>query len=506
MLELAHQPTNSDQKIAHTSWLRDLTDACMLDHDRKYLADMAKEVDRVDAGRSEGLSGVLARLQHKFAYPPDMALRIEAEVQARTHHLYKQAHYDFLTHLPNRASLYEYLADCIANAQSSQKSFGLIFMDLDGFKQVNDSLGHHVGDELLRLVSARVLAVMKANDFVARLGGDEFVLVMPDVAKQASLAAICERLIREVCRPYWIENHAVFTSPSMGVARFHEDGRVASDLIDRADQALYYAKEQGGKTYAFYQSLPAFRTHQDQPIQACLSEAVATGGLQLRAQHQVDIKHDRFVGVALTLHWPDAPDVHAISDLEALLIDHVDAPLVNRWLWDSVCFYLSRWQHWAADWSVSLPRLSSVLTRPETVALLTDALQQNAISPEQVHLSVDVAQMGDALQRPVLDALAAAGFQLTLSGVGRVPLDLSQLGQLSLSEIQLDETWLAQQLETVTGTRCVRAVIDLAHTLDASVVATGVTDSGRVERLRNLGCDLAQGPFWGAPTPIEEFM
>ncbi|KUJ72421.1 bifunctional diguanylate cyclase/phosphodiesterase [Thiomicrospira sp. WB1] len=496
MLELVHPHINNVQAPA-TSWSRDL---------------MAANQDRIQPSENDeyrssgGLGQILSRLQSKFAYPPDMALRIESEVQARTHHLYKQAHFDFLTHLPNRARLYEYLNECVMHAQRSQSPFSLVFMDLDGFKLVNDSLGHHAGDELLRLVSARVLNAVKDTDMVARLGGDEFVLVLPGVAKKATLAAVCERLIREVSRPYWIENQAVNTSPSLGVATYGQDGKLASELIDRADQALYYAKEQGKKTYAFFSGLPQLRCQAEKPLQACITQAVEQGDFQLLAQHQVDIKRDQFVGVSLTLNWPDAPDVQALSDLDGLLGNHPDATRVNAWLWDSVCYYLSRWQRQAPDWTVSLPGLASRLASPASVDFLVKRLQSHGISPEQVHLNVGVDGLNDDSHLASLNAFSQAGFQITLSDVGRLALDLTRLGQVSLSEMRLNETWLEQQLKTVEGTRCVRAVIDMAHTLDASVVATGVDDAARAERLRQMGCDMAQGPYWGQPTAVGRFM
>ncbi len=190
---------------------------------------------------------LLGELQSRFSDSVDVAYLIESEVNQRTADLYRKANYDSLTHLPNRGYFHDILDKLVQGATEKDTIFSLLFLDLDGFKQVNDTLGHHIGDELLRYVSGRLVSSVRDGDIVSRLGGDEFVILLSDVSSREDIEVICNRIVTEISRPYWFDGVEVLTSTSIGVSQFPQDSKLSSELIEQADEALYVAKSKGKK-------------------------------------------------------------------------------------------------------------------------------------------------------------------------------------------------------------------------------------------------------------------
>jgi len=486
--------------------------------------------------QSQGGQDALARLRQKYTQPANFEQAVEAEVARRTQALEQKAYFDALTHLPNRSYLLEQLNIYVAQKQAQphpQADSALVFMDLDRFKQVNDTLGHHIGDALLRHVSARMHARLASGEFLARLGGDEFVLWVPKAQNAHVLTRKLEALAQALEWPFMIEGHTIEISVSMGATWVSGDPAPVCELIDQADQAMYQIKHQasdqashqvnhqtkdpdplkrppmdqtGTNTLAFYQpgqgrSVSGIKPYQKQ---ARLSQVIRQGQLQLMAQAQVDLKqpktamHD-FAGVSVELAWPDALQSEGI-DWKAELARNPDTPGLAHWLFDSAVYYLKRWQTHCPGCSVSLPWLGHLSAVDMRVVM-----GEHGVSPEQIQWVCDGLQLKQRSEVDELNALAAEGFHLTLSQVGASDLDLNLWPQVDWSELRLDQEWLACQLNDLAGTRWVRGLIEMAHVMDLCVVATGVTTSARAQRLEKLGCDLAQGPFWGQAHKISEF-
>ncbi len=259
------------------------------------------------------------------ALSQDTQSYIENVVQQRSQSHYRQAHFDALTHLPNRAHFLHKLHDTILDTE--QVAFALLFLDLDGFKAVNDNCSHQVGDELLQLVSARLQSAVREEDFISRLGGDEFCIIVPETNIE-NLKVVCERIICEVSRSYWIDSQDVRISTSIGVALYPNDAKFANDLINFADQALYHSKDLGKKQAFFYYQLPASVNEDQNPTEKMdLTAFEITSQVWKNADSSL---------LEIRANHSDKED--ALSALSKA--DNIPTQVISQWLWDSAQFHL----------------------------------------------------------------------------------------------------------------------------------------------------------------------
>lgn len=453
-----------------------------------------------------GVKKMLSELQGKFANAPDIAALIESEVQSRTADLYRRANYDALTHLPNRAYLQDILEKMVATSNQQSTNFSLLFLDLDGFKKVNDLQGHHIGDELLRHVSARLISSVREGDVVSRLGGDEFVVLLAETEDRQIVEYVCQRIIDEVSRPYWFDGEEVYTSTSIGVANFPEDAKVASDLIEYADKALYISKSKGKKTYRFYSDIEVSEVSELTDLQAQFDQAVSQGGLTPVVQPQVDLKQNRIVGGYVELQLDTLESMGAEDAWESLLKNsHWQAP-VAHWLLDTACHYLNTWQKFDAEFVVTVPVMSVLWQQEDLVALLNQKMSQNSLSKNQLQLAFSLNDLAnDSTLLNVLKEVSESGFQLTLTELGAAPLDLSVLSDLQVQEFKFDAGWLQKNMQTDAGKLWTQAVIQMVSSLDASMIAYGVKSEAEARQLKNWGCLLAQGEYWSETITVDKF-
>lgn len=286
---------------------------------QKSSADLSFKRRQSDEGRSEELS--------ISAFSHDTQSYINHVIQQRSQSHYRQAHFDALTHLPNRAHFQHKLHETILD--SKQEEFALLFLDLDGFKAVNDTCSHQVGDELLQLVSARLQSAVREEDFISRLGGDEFCIIVPETHIE-NLKVVCNRIISEVSRAYWIDNQDIRISTSIGIALYPDDAKFANDLINYADQALYHSKALGKKQAFFYQQLPNKVKEEDH-----LPEDMDLTGFKVTSQ-----VWENQTSSLLEVRADHSAEKDALKAL--LETDCIPKPAVGQWLWDSAQFYLDQ--------------------------------------------------------------------------------------------------------------------------------------------------------------------
>lgn len=466
---------------------------------------------RLPAARSD-LKQVMESLQHRFSntedMPEEIARLVEAQVELRTRDLFVQANYDALTHLPNRTYFGETLEKVLERAQKAGTSFSLLFLDLDGFKEVNDTLGHQAGDELLQHVGARLVSSVREGDIVSRRGGDEFVILLSELAQREDIANLCQRIIREVSRPYWLTQHEANISTSVGVAIYPQDGKTVSELLENSDAALYASKASGRRTYRFYNEIMQRVESKPHELKDELQAALTAGSVVLAFEPQVDLASGRIAGASLTALW-DNPQLASprLSAWREPLLKSGWSMSVGCWLLDSALYYAQQWQTLQSDLVVSVPVLDSLWLQEELVSWLDKRLQQYRVSPEQLQLefSLITLQKGDVKLQQTLQALGQAGYLITLTDVGACPLDLALLSTLKISEIKLDAAWVQQSLQSQSGQAWLQGVIALAKSLDICVIAGGVTSPDQRRRLHDMGCLIAQGAQWAAPMTAERF-
>jgi len=452
---------------------------------------------------------MMRALQNRFSHTGDISSEIaemvEKQVQMRTRELFRQANYDALTHLPNRSYFHTTLEQLVVKAQETETDFGLLFLDLDGFKVVNDTLGHQAGDELLRNVSARLMSALREGDIVSRIGGDEFVVLLADVSEKEIVECVCNRIITEVSRPYLINSNDVEISTSIGISRFPLDGKTSAELVEHADQALYVSKQSGRKTFRFYDELTEEVLPKFELIER-LNDAVSNGLIEAQFEPQIDLTSGDIVGASITAKWHEEQlETPYLNSWIDMLNESQVGYAVGVWLMDSGLYYLKQWQQYNDAMIVSIPVLDALWQQQDLVTVLNERFQAYNIQPSQVQLefsSKTLIENNDL--HTVLNALTTAGYQITLGEVGKVPLDLAVLTQLNLQELKLDREWLQTNMQTEKGQKWVQALVQMAKSLDLCVIVTGVESQEQAQQYRAMGCSMAQGQNWSMPVNAEQ--
>ena len=461
-------------------------------------------VERSPLGAGFSVKKILRVLQDRFSHtgdiPQEIEEMVEAQVQLRTRELFRQANYDALTHLPNRSYFHSTLEQLVMNAKDKNTEFTLLFLDLDGFKNINDTLGHHAGDELLRNVSARLISAVREGDIVSRLGGDEFVILLAGLSDRTMTENICNRIIFEVSRPYWIDKNDVAISTSIGVARYPEDAKSSAELIENSDKALYASKSSGRSTYRFYADVSEQAEHKEIDLSAALKEAINAGEIEVCFEPQIDLDSQKIVGASVSALWHNesVESPYLAGWMEQLDQTGLESS-VGTWLIDSGLFYLQQWQQVNDELVISVPVMESIWRTENMVEFMNHRLATFNVKASQVQLEFSLQAIAETGLQSNLQALSEAGYQITLTEVGKVPLDLAQLMNLNVQEIKLDRVWLQGAIETANGQKWIKAVIQMAKTLDVCVIATGLEDKTQATMLHDMGCLMGQGLTWAQP-------
>ncbi|GKT11558.1 MAG: diguanylate cyclase [Thiomicrorhabdus sp.] len=474
----------------------------------------ARAEDMAERGTLTADSSVkkmLQMLQDRFSHtddvlPNEIESLIEEQVKVRTGELFRQANYDALTHLPNRAYFHRTLEQLIKEAKGSDTEFTLLFLDLDGFKNVNDTYGHHAGDELLRNAGARLVSCVREGDIVSRLGGDEFVILLAGLSEREVTENICQRIISEISRSYWINKNDVQISTSIGVARYPEDAQTSSQLVENSDKALYVSKDSGRSTYRFYADIAATVAESTDDLQSHLEMAFKNNQVQSCFEPTVDLVSQNIVGATVSALWMDELiDNPYLSAWTEVLNQSSWGVSAGRWLMDSGLFYLQQWQQVEADFSISIPVVDALWQSEDIVSRLADRIAYYQVKADNIQLEFSMQTIVQEGAQAVLSNLSDAGYKITLTGVGKDALDIAQLMAFNVNEIKLDAQWLQNAMTTAKGRQWVRAVIRMVQSVDIRVVAVGVEQKKEANILASMGCTVAQGSKWSQPLCATEF-
>jgi diguanylate cyclase (GGDEF)-like protein len=427
-----------------------------------------------------------------------------AAKQAENEH---QALHDSLTGLPNRMLFQQRLAAAIDDARERDGRIAVMLMDLDHFKEVNDTLGHHFGDQLLKEIGPRLSTVLRDGDMMARLGGDEFGVLLPDLPEDEVAFSIARRLLEELQEPVSVEGLALDVSGSLGIAIFPTQSRDAESLLRRADVAMYAAKEAGGG-YEVY--TPEMDQHNPSRLTLVsqVRPAIERGEFEMYYQPKVRLSDGRVAGAEALIRW-NHPERGMVSPDE--FIPLVEKTVLLSPLTTYVMEHVMRqWRVWA-DEGTAIPiaiNLSprSLLDRqlPDQVAAL---LERFAMPPAYLRLELTESfLMADSgRSNAVLHELARTGLSLSIDDFGTGYSSLSHLKALPIDEIKVDRSFVMDMNEDGNDYMIVRATVDLGKNLGLRVVAEGVEDRETFDRLGDFGCDEAQGYYISRPMPLDEF-
>ncbi len=454
------------------------------------------------------LRGWLRRLPEWILRKASLSELVEAQVRARTEQLFRQANYDALTHLPNRAYFMQTVEQTLKSAESAEGNFALLFLDLDGFKPVNDTYGHGAGDELLRLVAARLVSSVRDYDFVSRLGGDEFVILLRDVVDQEIIETISKRLIQEVSRPYWVDGRAVHVSTSVGITEYPRDGKTVSQLMERADQALYVAKKRGRKQFCFYKDVQQLPDAAPDKLQTRFEVDVEHNKFAIHFRPIMTLRDEQCIGAHLNVQWQDAPISPAwYEDWRHLLHRSQWSVSMGLWMIDSAAWHRSRWRNVPDDFFVSVPLDMALLLEDRLDTLLLDRIGTYGVSPRHLELRIELETLYKLDQKAIqcAHALKDAGFRLRFTGVGDQSLEPHLLTRTPLEAAALSGRWIGQQLTRPDGARWIRALITLVASLEATVHVDDIPDDDQRRLLARLGAHTGEGAAWQSWVHDEAF-
>lgn len=431
------------------------------------------------------------------------------DVMARTVELEKRAQYDDLTHLPNRRLFINQLEKAIGRAQRGKKPLAVLFVDLDKFKSVNDTLGHDVGDELLRQVASRMTHNLRIGDFCGRWGGDEFVVCLEDFSEPANAAAAAQKLVLVLSEKYHVATSEVYATPSIGIAIYPDSGELPERLIKAADLAMYQAKKRGGGRFQFYSTVLNSKLEQREELELGLRHALVRKEFVLHYQPRIDVNSGRLIGLEVLLRWQHPrfgllPPARFLSILESSGLIHS----TGEWIIDTACRQLAAWQRQfeMPDLAIAINLSAQQLLHGRLLDAVSKSLTNTALDPGCVEFEIgdgDIVRERASVNE-TLQGLRKLGVRLSLDHFGTRDVSFNALDTDVIDSFILDQS-LIQDVEINTNhQRIVRAAIAMARGLDIEVAAEGVETITQLEFLRSCNCDLAQGFLISRPVQAEK--
>ncbi|MBI2308929.1 MAG: EAL domain-containing protein [Rhodocyclales bacterium] len=440
-------------------------------------------------------------ITHYVAIFSDITERKAA--QARIEYL---AHHDPLTGLPNRSLLRERLEQEIGRARRNESKVGVLFLDLDRFKTVNDSLGHAVGDRLLREVANRLRRCLRESDVVCRQGGDEFIVLLPELKSTTDAAHAARKIMDALGQPIDVGEQLVHTSFSIGIALFPEDGHTTSALLKAADLAMYHAKESERGTYRFFTAELNARAVERLELDGKLREALAAGEFELFFQPQWSLADGRLTGVEALVRWRREGQVVSPARFIPVAEDNGLIIPLGAWILEEACRAAEQWRRQGHDLTMAVNVSPVQLRRDDMVARVRNVLERTGLPAHALELEItESLMMGDDPQ--VLEMLAALkqlGIKLAIDDFGTGYSNLAYLKRFNVDRLKIDQSFVRDIDSKPDAAVIVSAVIGMGRRLGLNTLAEGVETEAERAALLHAGCDDVQGYLLGRPIPGQD--
>ncbi|MEB3290331.1 MAG: EAL domain-containing protein [Leptolyngbya sp.] len=422
--------------------------------------------------------------------------------------MYHQAYHDTLTGLPNRTFFNQYLPEALDHARHHNQMLAVVFLDLDRFKTINDTLSHAVGDLLLQQVTQRIARSLRAGDIVSRWGGDEFTLILPNLSSPEDCAKVAQRIAHQLTEPFMINGHELYVTTSIGIALYPQDGHEMSVLMQNADAAMYRAKEQGRNTYQFYTQALSAEVSQRLQLESFLHHALARQELQLHYQPQVDLDMGSVVQMEALLRWHhpklglvSPPAFIPLAEETGLIIS------IGEWVLRTACAQVVAWQRqMGCPIRIAVNLSARQLQHPDLVSCVAAVLQDTGLAAQDLELeiteTVAMADVETSIRR--LLALRQLGIRISMDDFGTGYSCLSYLKQIPLNSLKIDRAFVRDLPANAADQAMVQAITAMAQGLGLSIVAEGVETLEQVNYLRRYHCFAMQGYLLGKPLPAKD--
>jgi len=440
-----------------------------------------------------------------LAIAADITARKAAEQQVEF-----LAYRDVLTGLPNRLLLQDRFGQAIAHAERSHSKVALVFLDLDNFKTINDSLGHAVGDALLREIARRLGECVRETDTISRQGGDEFLLVLSDLAGTEAIPPVLLKIRERLQSPFTVDGHELTTSASIGVALYPDDGRDFETLLKKADTAMYRAKDAGRNHYRFFDEQMNIEAVEHLHLKSGLRRALAQGEFELHFQPQFELASGRVVGVEALLRWRH-PEDGLISPARFIPVAEDSGLIVpiGDWVIQEACRQAMAWRAAGLPPLIMAVNLSAVqFRRGEVQQTIAQALQTTGFDPHLLELELtESVLIGDT--ETVLSSvrqLKQLGVKLSVDDFGTGYSSLSYLKRFDVDKLKIDQSFIRDLASDPDDAAIVRAIVQMAGSLNLRTIAEGVEDAATLALLREFSCDEAQGYHFAQPMAAQAFV
>jgi diguanylate cyclase (GGDEF)-like protein/PAS domain S-box-containing protein len=420
------------------------------------------------------------------------------------------AYYDVLTGLPNRVLLLDRLRQAVIEAGRHERLVALLFLDLDRFKNINDTLGHEMGDLMLQNVAKRLQECVRPGDTVARPGGDEFIILLADVAHVDDVSRVAQKITDVFSLPFEIGGRELFMTCSIGISLYPFDDCDIETLYRNADAAMYHAKDEGRNNFQFYSAEMNSQSLKRLTLETALRRALERDEFRLYYQPQIDVKTGRIIGAEALIRWQH-PELGLVPPLEFIPLAEETGLIVpiGEWVLRTACTQARAWQ----DAGLVLSRVAVNLSarqfrQPLLLDMITAALRQTGLAPERLEIELTESLVMQNVNRTieVLQGLKRMGVSVAVDDFGTGYSSLSYLQRLPIDAIKIDRSFIEHIPGNPDDAAIATAIIALAKSLELTVVAEGVETQEQLNFLRHHDCDTAQGYYFARPLPAEEFV
>ena len=407
--------------------------------------------------------------------------------------------------------LLERLQQALVDAERVERLVAVMFLDLDRFKVINDSLGHHVGDALLKAVAERLKSCLRPGDIIARLGGDEFTVVLANVAHVDDVARVARKIVDSFAEPFRIEDHELFTTTSIGITLFPLDVQEPEKLLKNADAAMYHAKESGRNVFQFFTAELNVRAERRLHIETALRTALEHNELSLHYQPQVDTKSGRITGMEALLRWQN-PELGNVSPVEFIPIAEETGLIlpIGEWVLREACRQIKAWHATKFSFSkmqVAVNISGKQLRQKDFPDRVRGVLSEANLEPRYLDLEltesllmVDAEETGD-----IMHVLHDLGVSFSVDDFGTGYSSLAYLKRFPIDILKIDQSFVRDLATDPNDVAIVKTIIAMAHTLGMRVIAEGVETYAQLEFLRRQGCDGSQGYYCSKPLAADDF-